>query len=265
MRRILTFPCAGETLFATLDDARGECGLLIVSGGNEIRMGAHRGMAQLAQDIAAQGYPTFRYDRRGIGDSTGENAEFMDSGPDIAAAITAFRTACPHIKRVIAFGNCDAASAILMHTPPDADHIVLSNIWVIERTDDLPPPAAIKAHYLGRIKDPHVWVGIFTGAISLPKLAAGLLRLARPAALSSLPDQVANGMARFPGPISIIAAERDATAIAFLDQWKRPVFDAARMRSNITLTRLDSDSHSFANAADYAALTQTILKALSGD
>ena len=31
MRRFLTFPCAGESLAATLDEAPGLCGLLIVS------------------------------------------------------------------------------------------------------------------------------------------------------------------------------------------------------------------------------------------
>ena len=37
MRQHFTFACAGETLAATLDSATGSTGLLIVSGGNEIR------------------------------------------------------------------------------------------------------------------------------------------------------------------------------------------------------------------------------------
>ena len=44
----------GDTLFGTLDKAPGKTGLLIVSGGNEIRIGAHRGMALLAQRLAAR-------------------------------------------------------------------------------------------------------------------------------------------------------------------------------------------------------------------
>ena len=71
MRKLIAFPCAGETLIGTLDAAPGRVGLLIVAGGNEIRCGAHRGMALLAAEVAARGYPAFRYDRRGIGDSTG--------------------------------------------------------------------------------------------------------------------------------------------------------------------------------------------------
>ena len=39
-RRHFTFACAGDTLFGTLDEAPGTTGLLLVSGGNEIRSGA---------------------------------------------------------------------------------------------------------------------------------------------------------------------------------------------------------------------------------
>ena len=54
MRHQLTFDCEGATLAASLDEAPGTTGLLIVSGGNEIRSGAHRGMALLAQRVAAE-------------------------------------------------------------------------------------------------------------------------------------------------------------------------------------------------------------------
>ena len=69
MRRVIAVPCDGETLAATLDEAEGTTGLLIVSGGNEIRCGAHRGMAMLAEKLAARGVTVLRYDRRGIGDA----------------------------------------------------------------------------------------------------------------------------------------------------------------------------------------------------
>jgi exosortase A-associated hydrolase 1 len=265
MRRILNFPCEGATLAATLDDAAGTSGLLIVSGGNEIRIGAHRGMAELAAEISGRGYPVFRFDRRGIGDSEGENGGFVSSGPDIAAAAAAFRAACPSITQIVAFGNCDAASAIVLHQPPGVDVAVLSNIWVIERQDEMPPPAAIKARYLERLKDPRAWIGLFTGAVNLRKLASGLFRLAKPSAQSSLPDQVANGIATFPGRVSVLLAERDATALAFIAEWDKPVFAAARARPNLTVWRIDSASHSFASAADHAALIKTLQDALSGN
>ena len=155
VRRLTSFTCAGETLAATLDDAPGATGLLIVSGGNEIRIGAHRGMAELAATIAAAGHPVFRYDRRGIGDSTGENNGFESSAEDIREAVAAFRREAPHLTRVVAFGNCDAASAlVLFHAEAAIDALLLANPWTIEAADDLPPAAAIRSRYVEKLKDP---------------------------------------------------------------------------------------------------------------
>ncbi|WP_334007723.1 hypothetical protein [Sphingomonas aerolata] len=114
MRRLIAVPCEGETLVATLDEAAGATGVLIVSGGNEIRSGAHRGMAMLARRLAAGGTPVFRYDRRGIGDSSGENRGFLSAQADLVAAAAAFRAAVPHVTRLVGFGNCDAASALAL-------------------------------------------------------------------------------------------------------------------------------------------------------
>ena len=264
MRERLYFDCEGARLAATLDCGAAQTGLLIVSGGNEIRIGAHRGMARIASDIATTGHPVFRFDRRGIGDSEGNNGEFLSSGPDIAAAVTAFRAHCPQLTRIIAFGNCDAASALLLHQP-DVDGLVLTNIWVIEQQSDLPPPAAIKARYIEKLKNPREWVRLFTGAVNLKKLAGGLLSVAKPAATSSLAEKVASGLTSLKGPISILLASKDNTAIAFADAWTGAAFKAARARSDIKLTTIDSASHSFASETDYEVLKDAILAALADD
>lgn len=263
MRRALSFDCKGATLAATLDEGHGETGLLIVSGGNEIRIGAHRGMATLAGEIAAQGHPVFRFDRRGVGDSEGVNGGFEASGPDIEAAITAFRAQCPGLKRIVAFGNCDAASALALYRPAGLAGLVLANPWVIERGDELPSQAAIRVRYAERLRDPKAWVGLFTGAINLSKLMRGLFHLARPRPTSSLSRAVAQGVAAFPGTITILLAARDGTAIAFADEWEKPDYAAARAKVNLSLVRLDTASHSFAGAEDKAALSATLLSALA--
>ena len=108
-RRHLTFACEGETLVGTLDDAAGSTGLLLLSGGNEIRSGAFAGQARLAARLAEAGHPVFRFDRRGIGDSTGENRGFQEGGSDLAAALAAFRAERPGLAHIVGFGNCDAA------------------------------------------------------------------------------------------------------------------------------------------------------------
>ncbi len=261
MRRALSFPCEGATLVGTLDDAPGQAGLLIVSGGNEIRSGAHRGMAELAATIATKGYPVFRFDRRGIGDSEGDNRGFRWSGPDIAAALAVFGAECPHLARVVAFGNCDAATALALHgTPVDAR--VLANPWVIPSSGEMPPPAAIKDRYARRLRDPEAWKALLAGKIDMGKLAKGLGRLAaaKPATPDSLADKTVRALEASRIPTTILLATGDATAIAFADVWRG---DPA-----IAVERIETTSHSFADAAAYVRLVAVLEGALaepSGD
>jgi exosortase A-associated hydrolase 1 len=262
MRRTLSFHCKGEKLAATLDEAAGSTGLLIVSGGNEIRIGAHRGMAKLAADVAAQGYPVFRYDRRGIGDSSGENGGFEFSGPDIEEALGAFRAEQPHLTDVICFGNCDAATALVLNRTA-AKALVLANPWVIEPSDDLPPPAAIKARYAQRLQDPKAWWRLVTGGINVRKAVSGLMRVASPQAKSSLAGAFGMGLAAVSAQsITILLAAGDATALAFAGEWDKPGFTAAD-KTKIDVIRFDSNAHSFATDADYAVLRAAVLGALA--
>ncbi|MBB5707174.1 hydrolase 1, exosortase A system-associated [Sphingopyxis panaciterrulae] len=255
MRHHLTFACEGAALAATLDEAPGTTGLLIVSGGNEIRSGAHRGMAMLAQRIAAAGHPVFRFDRRGIGDSEGENGGFEASGPDIAAAIPAFRAAAPQLTRIVAFGNCDAASALLLHRPLPLDALILANPWTYEGGEDdesdapaLPPAAAIRARYLARLRDPKSLLRLLKGEVDLKKLLRGVAALGRKkpqAAPDSLAARLDAALASLPCPATILLAAGDRTAQAFIENC-RP--------GTVPVERLDSPSHSFAGAdADWLA------------
>lgn len=273
MRRALTIDCAGEALAATLDDAPGATGLLIVSGGNEIRCGAHRGMAMLAADVAAAGYPVLRFDRRGIGDSEGSNTGFTGSRDDIAAALAGFRAACPAVTRVVAFGNCDAAAALLLHQPLATDALVLANIWTIETSDDadgdgasppLPSASAIRSRYWQRLTDPASVKRLLRGDIDLAKLARGIgamLRPAPPPSDTSLAGRIGDALAATAQPATILCAVRDRTAAAFLDHWHCAAFAAARANPHLDLVRLDSASHSFAGD-DAAWLRERIIAAL---
>lgn len=262
MRELIAFACAGDALVGTLDRAPSTRGLLIVSGGNELRIGAHRGMALMAQRLAAAGYPVFRFDRRGIGDSTGANRGFEESGPDIATAVAAFRTAVPALTRIVAFGNCDAASALALHDTSGIDALVLANPWVIEPTADaLPPAAAIRARYAERLRDPRAWARLLTGGVNLRKLAGGLSKISDGEAMApeGLAARVAAGLAD--KPATILIAKRDNTAIAFTEAWQTPAY--AGLRDRVELETLDTDSHSFHRPDDKAWLEGQLLAALT--
>ena len=216
----LTFGCGETTLAGTLDTAPGTSGLLIVSGGNEIRSGAFSGQAALARRIARKGFPVFRFDRRGVGDSGGENKGFRKSQRDIEAAMAAFKAIAPNIDRVVGFGNCDAASALMLARGGECDALVLSNPWTIESDDAVPPPAAVRARYADKLKNPREVMRLLTGGVNLGKLARGLAQAARPRnTTSNLAEAMARGLASFDGQVRIVLASADRTAQAFADGW----------------------------------------------
>ena len=221
-RRHLTFACEGSALAATLDEAPAASGLLIVSGGNELRSGPWSGQAQLAARIAEAGYPVFRFDRRGVGDSEGPNGEFRSSVLDIAAAVVAFREACPHVARIVALGNCDAASALMLAEGTGCDALILSNPWTIEDEAAAPPPEVMRGHYRQRLADPAALKRLLRGEVKLGALFASLLGAVKPTPPpTGLPQEMAASIARFAGPVSFLLASRDRTAQAFLAVWKK--------------------------------------------
>lgn len=219
-RRHMSFDCGGSTLAGTLDDAPGTTGLLLVSGGNETRAGAFSGQAQLAANIAAAGYPVFRFDRRGVGDSEGPNLGFRHSAADIAAALSAFRSAAPAITRVVGFGNCDAASALMLGSGAGLDGLILANPWTLEAPDSAPPPQAVRARYSEKLRNPREVWRLVTGGVSLSKLAGGIRQAMRPPPPpTGLMHEITGGLLRFGGSVSILLAERDRTAQAFDAVW----------------------------------------------
>jgi len=240
-------------LVGSLDTSDRATGLLIVSGGNEVRAGAHRGMASLAARLAASGTPVFRYDRRGVGDSSGENRGFLESAPDIAAAAATF-AAETGIRRMVAFGNCDAATALAyFHGVAGIDALVLANPWVVESGGDLPPAAAIRARYAERLRDPRALVRLVRGGVNLRKLSSGLSKVfaGKSEADSALTERFIAALDGGATPITLVLASRDATALAFMDAIKAVKIDA-------DIHMLDTASHSFAREADQAALESII-------
>ncbi|MET0246099.1 MAG: hydrolase 1, exosortase A system-associated [Sphingomonas sp.] len=265
MRRLIGFSCENQTLVGTIDEAAGSTGLLIVSGGNEIRSGAHRGMALLAARAAAElGAPVLRYDRRGVGDSTGVNSGYEGSGPDIAAAAATFRAEVPRLTRILAFGNCDAATALaLFHEHAGIDALLLANPWVAEEHDALPPAAAIRARYAERVKDPRQWARLFRGGVNFSKLFRGLSKITETRSQhgTDVSERLATAMSDAEIPVTILTATRDNTAVAFREAWETPTFAPARERAKINAR--DTASHSFAGEEDKAWLFAQINQALS--
>ena len=69
----VVFPFAAEQLVGIVarPDTSSDCGVLVVVGGPQYRAGSHRQFLLLSRRLATEGYPTLRFDYRGMGDSGG--------------------------------------------------------------------------------------------------------------------------------------------------------------------------------------------------
>jgi exosortase A-associated hydrolase 1 len=261
MRRLLSFTCNGAALGASLDEAAGTTGVLIVTGGSQTRIGSHRMLERLAAALAAEGYPCFRFDRRGVGDSEGEDLDFRGSGPDLTAAAVAFRAECPQLERIAGFGLCDGATALaLFAAEAGIDRLVLANPWFVEAEAGAPPPAAIKQHYRQQLMSIQGWKRLLGGAVSYRKLVAGVMKVMKPPP-SGLAGEVAAKLGAAPRPVQMVLSRGDATAVAAEDVWCSKPFTRVRGRSPAPV-HVESDSHTFARAGDEEALLRAVLTAL---
>lgn len=259
MRRLTTFSCEGETLAASLDDAGGATGVLLVIGGSQTRIGSHRMYERLARALAGKGFPCFRYDRRGVGDSGGGDTGFRGSGPDLATAAAAFREESPALTRMIGFGLCDGASALaLFGGAAGLDGLILVNPWLVEtKEEDSPPAAAIRHHYWNRLTSHEGWKKILTGSVNWRKLLSGV-RKASARGRAPLAADIAEALRASAVPVHLILADGDATAIAAEAELKASVFDGLIAGRET----LETDSHTFARPGDEAALLAAVERAL---
>ncbi|HEY0115900.1 MAG TPA: hydrolase 1, exosortase A system-associated [Allosphingosinicella sp.] len=259
LRRLLTIACEDELLGGSLDEAEGATGILIVTGGSQTRIGSHRLFERLASGLAAAGHPCLRFDRRGVGDSSGQDPGFRACGPDLGAAVGALHEQLATVERVIGVGLCDGATALALHgAGAGLRALILVNPWLVEAEANQPPPAAIRQHYRQRLTSREGWKKILTGGISYRKALKGVAKIAAAPEPSNLASEVAEALRNDRRPTALILAKGDATAIAAAAEVQQARYDELIG----TKLEIDTDSHTFAKAGDAAALLAAILQAI---
>ena len=234
-----TFSCEGSRLVGIVHTAAGRPvrGVLVVVGGPQYRVGAHRQFTLLARALAEGGFPAMRFDYRGMGDSEGEARDFEEIGDDLRAAIDAFVEHVPSIEEVAIWGLCDGAAAAVLYAcdDPRVVGVTMVNPWVIdEETEEW---TIAKHYYLRRLASRELWSQILRGELNVVRSAAAVVgkiaryvgtrarRTARrPLSQGSgsdsdrstpLPGRMLHALNRFHGRILLILCGNDHTSHVF--------------------------------------------------
>lgn len=264
----LVFECQGEHLVGVLAGASagGSTGVLIVVGGPQYRVGSHRQFVLLARALAAAGYPTFRFDYRGMGDSSGAARTFESVESDLAAAAAAFQARLPAVTRLVIFGLCDAASAVLMSVGrlEGVVGLILANPWV--RRAESHNAAVVRHYYAERLASRDFWRKLLSGRVSLLRslgeAASRLLAMTRTRLVKTsanahgdFVDRMLSGWQKFEGHCLVILSERDLTAREFEDLYRAdPAWSRARVTERTTFHRISGADHTFSAAEHRVAV-----------
>jgi len=219
------FECGNELLIGIHHGTQSDrkIGVLIIVGGPQYRTGSHRQFTLLARHLAQQGIPAFRFDNRGMGDSTGAARDFENIAEDIRCALDAFGKASPNIQEFVLWGLCDAATACAIYAHHDrrVTGLVLANPWV--RNDRTHAQAHLKHYFPQRIMQPAFWKKLFSGKLNLVQAGTSFLqqhRLARSTQSESCPalaERMLGGLQQFQGRVLIILSGNDLTAQEFAE------------------------------------------------
>jgi len=274
----LTFPCAEEELLGivAVPDHPETIGVLIVVGGPQYRVGSHRQFLLLSRALAEAGYPTMRFDYRGMGDSSGELIGFEAINQDISAALEAFRGRCPFVERFVLWGLCDAASAVLLYWhathDPRVVGLVLLNPWV--RSTTTLARTQIKHYYGQRLLQREFWFKLLHGQLGIVKAMKGFFRSIliagsrgreRKSPISlSYQQRMADAARHFPGKILLLLSGNDYTAKEFLEMVKTNQNWQEAIEMSIERRDLEAADHTFSTMEWRGQIIEWVIDWLSG-
>lgn len=266
----LIFECAGARLVGILHrpERPRATAVVIVVGGPQYRVGAHRSFLCLARALAARGHAVLRFDCRGMGDSEGAHPGFTGSGPDIDAAVGALFETVPEARQAVLLGLCDGATAAALHARHNdrVAGLVLLNPWV--RDEQGYEAVLLRHYYVRRLFERDFWRRLRAGRVALLDFPALLLRVAKrrfgrqPTTGSpvTLARRMLDGLAVFEGRILLLSSGQDLTAREFEDAMAAlPDWSDFAARPEFRQVRLPGADHSLSGEGDLAGAVDIVL------
>lgn len=238
--------------------------VIMVSGGFQYRVGAHRSHVQWARHLAAVGITTLRVDLSGTGDAQGELTPLNQ--PDNVLIQLRKILHDKGIQRVVFWGLCDGASRIIANADSLSPHaMILINPWLDDETAALESKA--KHYYKDRLKSPEFWRKVLTLQFdwksSVTEFSATLAKLkqaksAQPSpfektlpaheSMQTVSECMRDSLVRLHTPMLVMISRSDATGEAFVCFAKKHKITS----KNMTWQYLDNADHTLSKGQNDA-------------
>lgn len=264
----VVFDCAGDSLIGIVHGPNNvpTIGVIILlAGGPQYRVGAHRQFVTLGRRLAQQGIAVLRFDHRGTGDSSGKYRGFLDMGEDIKEAVNTFFEKFPSLEKIVLWGECESASAAAFyaHTDSRIAGIYMVNPWI--RTQEGQAKTYLKHYYWNRLRDPDFWKKLKSGKFSLLQSARSYLQMVLLAGGKSssqgssgdhqdlmalpLPERVTRSLQLFSGAIYILTSGNDYIAQEFKDFTETsPLWKQSGLNDKIDYYEMADADHTFSRS-----------------
>lgn len=228
-------PCEGSQLVGIVNKPSPTANtgvVIVVAGGPQYRVGAHRQFVSLARMLSENGIPSVRFDHRGTGDSGGDFRGFVDMHADIKSAIDSLCTEIPGLQHVVLWGECESASAIAFYASADprVTGLFMVNPWI--RTEEGEAKTFLRHYYWNRLFEKEFWLKLWSGKFSILNSIKSFIQLIRSAMVKTthsavagtdelaglpLPERLEKSCHRFTGQLFVLTSGKDYIAQEFKD------------------------------------------------
>lgn len=206
--------------------------VIIVTGGPQVRTGAHRLYVQLSRFLCEHNWPSLRFDYEGLGDSEGDFAGFQYAEPSIAAAMNFLQNKFKSKLNFIIWSLCDGATATALLAamyPKYISGLILCNPLVI--TEQGLARSTILHYYSKRLFNKEFLQKLVRFELDLKSTVKSLCGYFKNAQFfkniksdcpdlveKKLPNMVIDSLSIFEKPIRIILSTDDIVANNFQDE-----------------------------------------------
>lgn len=284
LKEALVIPCKDDYLVGVLQlpTDKNDCEklALFVVGGPQYRIGSHRLFYAIANALCEHGITSFRFDCRGMGDSTGEIRKYYQFNEDISAAILSLENRFENVESITLIGLCDGATAALKYAAEKGgiDKLILINPWVNSQKAEA--NAMLKSYYLKKIYSKDFWGKLIKGNVnvkeSISSFAGVIVRkfysnkdtsqksnnsiennIIKVSGEPSEED-VCEWLTKYNGNISVILSENDLTAKKFNNFFKTN--NGRNELDDIEFQNISSADHTFSTIDSKNRLIELVMQ-----